>query len=330
MNIKKIIIGVSFICLLWIANLLYFQFQQLDEPMFLEHYYELSAYDDIDIPIYYLVNNNEDIEISFIQIPQLGDIDIYVENYKQNKYKYHTLKTSFIKLKGEEYKNAIAKEGFKITDLIVSFSNGDTKIVNIGQIFIYKNKPCLKGDNPFKFVSCGSSNNNKGYRTLSLRTPVTVADFEYILDKKLDGFLRVYIDANNDDLSKVIKQSKELENMEVEQKSRSNEIVVEKNIKEEMDLQREVINMMFNVDGVEVNNIDFPLKLDKNDYLKINYEFMSEDDDDIRYYNYYKVYARIMAEKDNGDKVIRDCKMHYTPHFSDSDIKRLVKERRKK
>ncbi len=314
MNIKKIVIGIIIISSLWIGNLLYFYSYELDEPMFFKHYYELSFYDDLSFRIYYLVSNNDDVELSSVKIPELSDMNIYVENHRHNKYKYYTLKTAYIKFKNADMKKERTKNRVSFTDLTVNFTNGDSKEVNIGQIIINKNKTSLKEDNPFEFDSCGSSNNNKGYRMLSVSEHVIINDIKYDLKDKLDGFLNIYINSNREDLSKLVEYNKKLSN--------SND--------EEIDLHRKANNEMFDIDGVDISNVDFPIELDENDHIKINYQFISEDKDDIRYYNYYEISARIIAEKENGDEFIRDCMMHYTPHLDDSDIKRLVKKRRDK
>lgn len=295
MSKKRIIVGLSVVCLLWIGNMFYFYSQQLDEPMFLKQYYELSSNDDVEFSISYLVNNKDNEKLLYIQIPQLSDINIYVENCENNKYTYHTLKETIVKINREDLEKVLNSDEFRFTDVIAYFNNGYEKRVNIGEIIIYDKESYNRNDSPFEFCSSGSSSNYTGYITVNVKETVILEGLRYNLEEKLDGFLYVYIRTNKQTISKFNDRSKQLSY-----------------IKEQSNLT------------------NYPLNLIANEEIDINYQFLSEDIEDNRYYNYYDICGRLLVKKVSGNQYIKEYTMYYRPNFDNSDIRKIIKEQLKR
>ncbi|WP_134703349.1 hypothetical protein [Ammoniphilus sp. YIM 78166] len=159
MNRTKIGLGLFVLVLLWVGNLAYFQRHQLNEPLFMKHYYDIGTLgDQLNVELYYLVNHNEDVGIYNVRIPSLNH-DLYPTwEHERSRSRYHKVKSVRFEWNEAMLNDLGAQE--KITELEVQFSDGTRQLVDIGEILIRR----IEGEDPYIHTqSSGGSSDNTGF-----------------------------------------------------------------------------------------------------------------------------------------------------------------------
>ncbi|WP_432664052.1 hypothetical protein R9X47_26420 [Wukongibacter baidiensis] len=308
MDKKKIFIILILISISWIGNLIYYYSQQLSEPLFLNHYYEMTLDNDTSFDIYYLINKNKDIDLRWAEIPGIEDVKFELLEYDVETFNHQMLKRGRFKININAFKEVkLEEDKYIFNEIIAHFSNDEVKRVDIGKVIIYK-EDSNNIESPIIGRSSGSSSTNRQYRLFEANKPLTIMGFDYDLKKYLDGFLYIFLD---------YPQSRSNKLTEVENKEKNDSTKYKGDVED-----------LFSVDGVELRQELFPIKLNKEENIIINNRFYSKDNEDERRYNYYQIYARLRVETEDGEEYIRDCEMHYNPYFDNSDIVSIIKERR--
>lgn len=308
MDKKKLFIILIIISISWIGNLIYYYSQQLSEPLFLNHYYELTLDTDTSFDIYYLINKSQDIDLRWAEIPGIEDAQFDLLEHDVKTFNHHMLKRGLFKININVFKEMeLEEDKYVFNEIIAHFSNGETKRVDIGKVIIHK-EDYKNVESPIKGKSCGSSSTNKQYRLFEAEEPLRIMGFDYDLKEYLDGFLYISLDYPQSRTNKLAEFEGKGENQSTKYK--------------------EDVEDLFSIDGVELREDLFPIKLNKGEDIIINNRFYSKNNEDERLYNYYQIYARLRIETENDEVYTRDCEMHYNPYFDNSDIVTIIKERR--
>ena len=138
LNKKYIAIGLSFLVLCWIGNIIYYKDHVLKEPLFIKHYYDVEK-GSRKINLFYIQNINSKNKITSIIFPEIGQQELtFTESDGEVDNKYYMLKNVEAKIIDyneedipDEYKNKV------ITKAQVQFSDGTTMSVNLGKIYLY-------------------------------------------------------------------------------------------------------------------------------------------------------------------------------------------------
>jgi len=141
LNKKYIAIGISFLVLCWIGNIIYYKDHVLKEPLFIKHYYDVGKGDG-NFNIFYIQNINSKNKITSIIFPEIGQQELNFTEYDgEVDKKYYMLKNVNVKIINDneedipdEYKNKV------ITKAQVQFSDGTTMDVNLGKIYLYSDE----------------------------------------------------------------------------------------------------------------------------------------------------------------------------------------------
>lgn len=169
------LIGVS-----WIVNSMYAYSKQLDEPIFLDHYVDLTYQDHQYVRFFYLTNKND---TSVISSMNAGDLRAYPEqsygffNETNQIYNHQDFGHYVLRSVNAEFYNPYGtqlEESF--TEMDVVFSDGRVVTAPIGHIMM---QPPNAEESPLEFTSSGSNSNNFGqtyYRTLE---PLTIETVEH-------------------------------------------------------------------------------------------------------------------------------------------------------
>lgn len=184
MNQVKVGLSLMVLVLLWVGNIFYFQRYQLDEPLFMKHYYSIQNIgNELSFDLYYLVNHSEDVGVSRVHIPALG-IDAYPAwDNERSRLQYHKVKSA--RLEWDELTLASLDDHAKVTEIEVEFTNGIRQLVDIGEIVIHR----VKADHPYLHSqSSGSSSDHTGFsifREKELLKPIGVKHLPPNLDAKV-------------------------------------------------------------------------------------------------------------------------------------------------
>lgn len=141
MNQRKFFGVLSFIILGWIVAILYAGSQQLDKPVFLDHYIDEYQQDEIQVQFYYITNKRDQKAVNYIM---LGDIPGYVDNYYdpmmqeipyEQRFGHYEVRSIYatLDLRGLD----AIDEKMVFDKMRVHFSDGQFETVDVGEIIIH-------------------------------------------------------------------------------------------------------------------------------------------------------------------------------------------------
>lgn len=164
------LIGVS-----WIVNSMYAYSKQLDEPIFLEHYIDMTYQDNLYVTFFYLTNKNDTSAISSLNA---GDLRAYpeqsygffngtnqIQNYQDfGRYVLRSVNVTFYNPYGDQL-------DYETTEMDIVFSDGRVVTAPIGHI---KTRPLNMEESPLEYTSSGSSSNNFSQSYYRALEPLTI------------------------------------------------------------------------------------------------------------------------------------------------------------
>lgn len=139
---QRIFFGVlSFIILGWIIAIGYAGSQQLDKPVFLDHYIDEYQQDEIQVQFYYITNKRDQKAVNYIM---LDDITGYVDHYYdpmmeeipyEQRFGHHEVRSIYatLDLRGLDP----IDEKMVFDKMRVHFSDGQFETVDVGEIIIH-------------------------------------------------------------------------------------------------------------------------------------------------------------------------------------------------
>ncbi|HYK71613.1 MAG TPA: hypothetical protein VEV44_00570 [Pseudoneobacillus sp.] len=253
MKSKYLWIFLGLIGISWIFNYTYYQYNQLDKPIFLKHYYVNEIYDENQLTFYYLTNKDDRSLINYVRI---DGVDFYPQNqfgmwsnnippYVQ-EFRHHYLRSVTIPFS----KQIIPiKDGsnmaWSFEDMEIGFSNQPPSMVNIGKVQF---SPITNQERFLESRMSSSNNQHRSDESLVALESVIIEGFD-IPFPELNDDIEVKINLNQ-------KKLKELEDL--------------RNGKEIPKWLNENMQADWNsVKGISIKEIPFPFTLEKNEWLNI-------------------------------------------------------------
>ncbi|MCR2823433.1 hypothetical protein [Lederbergia panacisoli] len=172
-----------------IGNYLFFVSKQLKEPIMLKHYYDTQVGVGSMLEFQYVTNRNDDTEISWFIIPN-SDIRLPVSSDQTYQtYRHHQLKNVYTTIT-EEIARKLNKSALEMTQLEVYFSNGDMKLMDIGEIILHEFK---ENNSPFDFRAGGGSTDNTGFSVAVATKDVNITGLEIPYADKFEKSIKLYV-----------------------------------------------------------------------------------------------------------------------------------------
>ncbi|MCC3356045.1 hypothetical protein [Bacillus sp. REN16] len=295
--------SISIIILSYFGNYFYFQSKQLDSPVFLEHFYELTLNeeDETTLTFYYLTNKSDTSTANFVMINGIETVpvsnhdffmwDSQAPQYVQ-EFTHHYLKAVSVSFPTEYEGN----EPLSFSEMEVHFSDGKTVQADIGGVILHK-----RGENPevFDFRMGSSSNQHTSETLLVSKQPVTIEKIEIPFTENIPDNVLLKVDREQKNLRK-------LENpMEV---SDYPEWFNHERDKEWSDLP-----------GVLLRDDLLPFNLEQNEYIRFFMQFNPERD------SYFQFSIKLIGQTESGEKFVSELPIMNHPYLDQKAINRIIK-----
>jgi hypothetical protein len=296
MSLKKLIIAMTTVVLIFFGNIIYYFMQQIEGPIFLNHYYEYQFQQDefTQVDLFYVTNKNQ--ELLHIDVPGVEYSSIkFISDYQILKH-YQVKKVS-LELNVEDLKEDIA-----FSNIHARFSDSDYQQYDIGEIRL---RPSSYGkkEQPFTWVSSGSSSDHTSYSIFDIKEDSNLIEVQIPFQNLLQDQLQLMLDVNGEEV-KVFKEK----------------------FQSDLDRDYEIdTDKMFEQSGVEVSSVTYPMPIEKNDSLKVSSSFRFNEGS-IHRTSIFQFEYRLLFEYEDGSKWFAKDFLHYQPYFSSSDIKRITKK----
>ncbi|WP_078379904.1 hypothetical protein [Sutcliffiella halmapala] len=186
-------IGIIILFLSWIGNTVYFASQQLDEPIVLQHFYELPLSDDYYFEIYYITNKNDPVDLSFVEFPELEELDYrhlitrHGQVRDEQNFSHHSVKSIGFQIQHEDITKG-KYDDIVLTEMRTFKPNGEVKTYSIGEIKLYSDK---RG--PFEMHSTGSSSDHNGFDMVRATESITITDLKFSFLDKLENSIQLWM-----------------------------------------------------------------------------------------------------------------------------------------
>lgn len=182
MKEKYFWIGITIVVISWIGNYFYFQEQQIETPIFLEHYYERESQSEYNMSFYYITNLNDPREVRYVIIDGIelyprSDFPHFFWHNEQQLINYHQQfshqgirEVHFIFMEDLVESTKDADGNWSFSEITVFFNDGTSTTQNIGEVMIREGReydPTEEEVVQSAFSSGGSDGSNEtGFRVL--------------------------------------------------------------------------------------------------------------------------------------------------------------------
>ncbi|MGP4081252.1 hypothetical protein ACTWQL_15195 [Pseudalkalibacillus sp. R45] len=292
-------IAIILAVIIWTGNYTYLQSKQLDEPIFIKHYYEVSVEDRMPLEFYYLTNKGDhgtvnSISINGIHLYTSHDGFMFNQEGPLNKEEYihHHLRSFKVDMYEEQLP---VKKGsgnqWTFSEIIPSFSaRADLNhAVDIGQVKI-SGEP--NREQPFKFQMSGSSSEHRSNFELSAQEGLLIEKVEIPLQEDYPGLLEVKINAPQIEPAPV---------------------------KKDLDDNYGDLNRPWNnVIGTALPDIEFPIKIAKGDLVS----FYAQINDDNTMYLRFNIW--IKGKSLDGEAFELSLPIWDEPYLNQADINDII------
>lgn len=124
----------------WGISIAYSENRQLEEPIFLDHYIDKFAQDEIQLKFYYLTNKNDDSSVNYVEIGKYPGYVEYFDPFSEEVpdeavFNHHVLRSIDVNLDLRGMKKI--DEKFQTNKITVHFSDGRTVKADIGELAIH-------------------------------------------------------------------------------------------------------------------------------------------------------------------------------------------------
>lgn len=142
---KKIIISaIILIFIMWCGNIIYYVNTEIDKPLFLKNYKEVS--DNGMFQLYNIDNNYKSNEILYVIFPEIQSKPAYITNnekFSNNHYRLNNFNIDLRNIKtqsNEMLYDELKDKSFVITKMIYGDIYGEEHKVDLGEIHLLKRK----------------------------------------------------------------------------------------------------------------------------------------------------------------------------------------------
>lgn len=197
-------IALGLIAVSWTFNSLYAQSKQLTEPIFLDHYIEMTMNDHNYLTFYYLTNKNDRSRISHIR---LAGLDGYPESgfiynddsiYNMDTYRHHVLRSVSVRL--QNYETDITTDLF-LKDMVVYFSDGRQSTFSIGEVIIHPEEYFTQAEMVLDQPSGGSSNDSSSWYSFRATESLRIEKISFPFNEPIEERFNFSISGSQKDKS---------------------------------------------------------------------------------------------------------------------------------
>lgn len=140
--------GVALVLASWLGNYLYFQEQQIETPIFLEHYYERESQPEYGLSFYYVTNLSDPREVRYgvidgIEIYPRSDFPHFFLHNGQPQINYHQqfshqgIREVHFTIMEDLVASVKDSDGnWSFSEITVFFDDGSSTTQNIGEVMI--------------------------------------------------------------------------------------------------------------------------------------------------------------------------------------------------
>ncbi|WP_128893595.1 hypothetical protein [Longirhabdus pacifica] len=304
MKLKFIWVGFIVFLISWGGNLIYFQSQQLEEPIFLDHYYEPFVDNDWGLTFYYLSNKRDTSTASYVTID--GEI-MYPETYPSSffffsnqtvpyykeEYRHHYLKSLTISNFNDVIAHHVNEEGVWIfEEITVHFDDGRSVNANIGEVRIRERRT----EPSVLHARSGSSGSTHWEQTMMYaEQPITIEEIQVPFNLLHQGVVgKVKVD--NPQMDMIL-------NQEVQAPAWLNSYDFDE---------------WNNFNGIHITNIAYPFSLAEGERLQTFWQFRPDR------YAYYQFGMKIKGTTAAGEPFADIDPIIDHPSLSQADIDHII------
>lgn len=302
-------VGVFVVLCSMLGNYLHFQSKQLEQPIFLEHYYETDTSAGYHLRFYYLTNKSEPLEVKHMLIDGVSVYPINegafwsnqanIPNYEQ-AFSHHYLQSVTVTLPEQEIPvNKGVDDVWTFNEMQVTFSNGEKVNTNIGEVRVYGNRT-VSDSLVSRYYSRNKNDNNANYIMVSKPTNIESITIPFGEEVSKDVLLRVKLDPTSvNHLSDVssITNIPHWYNEKYDIEVNDNEIVY------------------------VVNENLYPIQLNTSDWLNLYIRFSSE------HKRYYEFNIKISGTTDEGKPFEFSVPAVDRVYLTQQDVDELIAKR---
>lgn len=184
--------ALGLIAISWIANSLYAQSKQLEEPIFLDHYIETTTdeHDHNYVIFYYLANKHDYSTINYIRF---GDVEGFPQGdyfyagttgpHAIDTYNHQELRSITVALRSFNDK----KDAQSFNEMQVFYSDGRSSTASIGEVIIYPKRDYGNDDaRALEQPSSGSSNDGSSWDTFRATEPLAIEKIDFPFNEPIE------------------------------------------------------------------------------------------------------------------------------------------------
>lgn len=306
----------------WGGNYLYFESKQLDEPIFMEHFYEKRVpirSDDaevtdtndyvsegIQLTFYYLTNKYEPVDVVDVYI---DGAEVFVDsvNYDffgdsaqvqhvEQEFRHHYLKSVTVGIRPEAFVTGKPGDRWTFENMAVYFDNQEMMTANIGKVslFIDDYTPNILED------QMSSSGDNKKEHQFVSRMPLTLDDISVPFANEISDVFeaKVHIDHGKIELREELGDGKDMPSW-FEQRS----VVWE------------------NTPGTLLENVEFPFRMETDERLSLNM-FLNPNRT-----SFLELAPKITGTTESGESFVSYAGIINHPYLTQLTIEQLIAEK---
>jgi hypothetical protein len=303
--------GIVAIILSWALNYTYFKAQQLDEPIFLEHYYETYIHGESQLTFYYLTNKQNPAEVVSVSVDGLEGVTVYdwesgfsmweeqpSIRYEQ-EYRHHYLKSVTLQFQEDSLPQLDLDSSFSFEKMEVFFNNGSSMSADIGHVNFYSNEDFDQG--AFNSIMSSSSNQHRSEEAMVTKEALIIEKISVPFTEELSELVSVKLDFNQEKL-------KELEKLN-QGGDISNWVDADRDVKWE------------ETSGISIDEGLLPLELEDNEWLNLKLFFNPERS------SYFEFAIKMEGKTESGKPFVHHSHIIDQPYFDQMEIDRLIAEK---
>lgn len=300
--------GLTLVIISWIANYTYHQSQQLTEPIFLDHYYEVPAQENLGLKFYFLANKNDQSQVNFVEMDGVrafpvenGGFHMLTDNNPvqfEREFRHQQLRSILIKMPIDKI-HLTGEEHWSFETMTVHFTNGVIMQSDIGKVVIL---PKLKYIPMFEMLMSGSSNQHRSEKLLSATQAFTIQDITVPFADEVSDDIAIKVDLDQLKLKKAESMTKHGHRPDWYMKD------MEKKWSE--------------VPGVSSLEDDlYPIEFKNNDMLRVSIFFNPSRQ------SYFQFGIKLKGETAEGEAFIRPTPIIDHPFLDEEDVDKIIEEK---
>ncbi|MEH7225253.1 hypothetical protein V7112_15700 [Bacillus sp. JJ1566] len=303
MKVKIFWVSILVIILSFIGNYLYFQSKQLDAPLFLEHFYEITMNeeDETTLTFYYLTNKSDTSTANYVMIngietyPVSNDFFMWNSQTPQfeQEFTHHYLKAVTVTIPTIEGDNP-----FSFSDMEVHFSDGKTIQADIGEVILHKR---TENPNVFEFKMSSSSNQHLADSLMVTNQAIAIEKVEIPFAEDLTDHVLLKVDRDQEKLRELEKPMEDSDYPEWFEEERNKE--------------------WKKLPGVLLSEDLLPLNIEQNEYIRFFMQFDSERD------SYFYFSIKLVGKTDSGEAFVSELPIVDHPYLDQKAINRIIKSK---